>query len=93
MREAAQQPADALEVSRSGRDDVHPAVRVVHPVHRDLVDPQAAAFGQHQQFGVEEPSGVGDVGQQALRHVGPNRLEPALRVGEAGREVDFRIRL
>ncbi len=65
--EPAQQPADALEVGGGGGHDVDPAVRVVDPVHRDLVDAQAAAFGEHQQFGVEEPAGVGDVGQQFAR--------------------------
>ena len=81
--EATQQSSDALEVGGRGGDDVHPAVRIVHPVHRHFVDAQAAAFGEHQQFGVEEPSGVGDIRQQALCDVGADRLEPALRVGEA----------
>ncbi len=53
-----------------------------------------AAFGKHQQFGVEEPTGVGDVGKQSLRDVGADRLEPALRVARsARRESDLRIRL
>ena len=87
--EAAQQAPDALEIGGRRGDDVHPAVRVVHPVHRDFVDPQAAALGQHQQFGVEEPPGVGDVGQQLPGDIGADRLESALRIGEARRECGF----
>ena len=56
--------ADALEVGGRGGHDVDPAVGVVDPVDRHLVDAQPAALGQHQQFGVEEPAGVGDVRQQ-----------------------------
>ena len=47
-----------------GRDDVHPAVGVVDPVDRHLVDPQPGPLGQHQQLGVEEPAGVLDQRQQ-----------------------------
>ena len=65
-------------------DDVDPAVRVVDPVHRHLVDAQPAALGQHQQLGVEEPAGVLDQRQQPVRHVGPDGLEAALGVGEPG---------
>ena len=83
--EATQESSDAFEVSGGGGDDVDPAVRVVHPVHRHFVDPQAAALREDQQLGVEEPPGVGDVGQQSLGDVRADRLEAALRVGEAAR--------
>ena len=48
-----------------------------------LVDTQAAALGEHQQFGVEEPAGVRDMRQQPLGDVGADGLEAALRVGKA----------
>jgi len=57
------------------------------------VDTQAAALPRAQQLGVEEPSGVGDMRQQALGDIGADGLESALRVGEARASVDFRIRL
>ena len=67
-----------------GGDDVDSAVRIVDPVDGHLVDAQPAALGQHQQFGVEEPAGIADVGQQALGDVGADGLESALGVGELG---------
>ena len=63
--------------------------RVVDPVHRHLVDPQPGAFGEDQQFGVEEPAGVCDVREQPVCDVGADRLETALRVGESGGERGF----
>ena len=82
---APQQPRDA----RAGRrarscDDVDARVGVVDPVDRHLVDAQAVALGQHEQLGVEEPALVLDSRQQLARDVGADRLEAALRVGEAG---------
>jgi hypothetical protein len=47
------------------------------------VDPQADPFGDDQQFGVEEPAGVGDQGKQFACDVGPHRLEAALGIGES----------
>ena len=71
--EATQQPRDALEIGGRGGHDVNPAVRIVDPVHRHFVDAQSNAFGQHQQLGVEEPPGVGDVREQCAvrRRRGP----------------------
>ena len=66
-----------------GRDDVDTAVGVVDPVDRHLVDAQPGALGQHEQLGVEEPAAVLDERQQLPGAVGPDRLEAALRVGEA----------
>ena len=89
QRAGGQRPADPghpLAGRRPRWPDVHPGVRVVHPVHRHLVDPQPGPLGQHQQFGVEEPAGVLDQRQQPAAHVGPHRLEPALRVGEPGEQ-------
>ena len=80
---AAQQPRDALEVVDRGADDVDARVGVVDPVDRHLVDPQPAALGEHEQLGVEEPAVVADVGEQAVERVAADRLEAALRVGEA----------
>ena len=87
--EATQQPRDALEIGGRGGHDVNPAVRIVDPVHGHFVDAQSDAFGQHQQLGVEEPPGVGDVREQALCDVGADRLEATLRIGETGRQGGF----
>ena len=57
--------------------------RSSNPVHRDLVDAQPGAFGQHEQFGVEEPAGVLGERKQRPRLVAPDGLEAALRVREA----------
>ncbi len=78
------EPGDAAQVGPRGREDVDPAVRVVDPVDRNLVDPRPGAFGQHQQFGVEEPPVVLDQRQQFAGHIRANRLEAALGVGEPG---------
>jgi hypothetical protein len=73
-----------FEVVPDGADDVDSGVGVVHPVDRDLVDPQTGALGEQQQFGVEEPCLVLDSGEQGLDHLAPSRLESALGVGELG---------
>jgi hypothetical protein len=77
------QPGDPAQVIGHGLRDRDSRIEVVHPVHRDLVDPQAGPFGQHEQLGVEEPAGVLDQRQQLGRHVRTDRLEPALGVREA----------
>ena len=51
------------------RSEVDPAVRVVDPVDRHLVDPQPGPLGEHQQLGVEEPRVVLDQRQHLARHV------------------------
>jgi hypothetical protein len=48
------------------------------------VGAQTSALGQHQQRGVEEPTLIDNGPQQALRDLGANGLEAALRVAEAG---------
>ena len=83
LGEAAQQPRDALEVGGRGGHDVDPAVGIVHPVDRHLVDTQPSPLSDHQQFGVEKPPGVPHQRQQPLGHITPHRLETALRVGES----------
>ena len=70
------------QVLQRGRDDVDAAVRVVAPVDWHLVNAQVTAFGEGEQFGVEEPRRVLDERQQFGGHVGPDRLEPALGVAE-----------
>ncbi len=77
------QPPDAAQVVDRGLPDVHPRVDVVGPVDRDLVDPQRVPFGEDEQLGVEEPRLVLDHRQEDASDVGPDRLEPALGVGEA----------
>src|SRR6266581_5091184 len=81
--EAGSEPGHAAQVGQGGGDDVDARVEVVDPVHRDLVDPQTGAFGQHEQFGVEKPAGVPGEREQCPRLVAPDRLEAALRVGKA----------
>lgn len=76
------EPPDAEQVLARGVDDVDAAVRVIDPVHRNLVDAQTGPLGEHQQFGVEEPLPVVHQRQQTARHVGAHRLEAALGVGE-----------
>ena len=68
------------------RDDVDTGVGIVDPVDRHLVDPEAGALGQHEELGVEEPAAVLDQREQLPGAVGADRLEAALRVGEAGPE-------
>ena len=80
------EPGHALQVAHRGRNDVDASVGVVDPVDGHLVDPQAASLRQHQQLGVEEPSGVFDLGDQRRRHITTDRLEPALRIGEVSAE-------
>ena len=78
----AEQAHDAPQVVAGGAQHVDPAVGVVDPVDRHLVDAVAVPLGQHEEFGVEEPVVVGDERHQAAGHLGPGRLEPALGVGE-----------
>ena len=85
-RQRPAHPGDALEVVLRGLHDVDPGIGVVHPVDRDLVDPQSAALGQDQQLGVEEPAGVLHQRQQLPGDIGADGLEPALGVGEPGRQ-------
>ena len=61
----------------------HPRVGVVDPVDRHLVDAQAAALGEHQQLGVEEPAVVAHLSSRPSSDVAANGLEAALGVGEA----------
>ena len=79
---AARRRADPPARSRRCRR----ASRVVHPVDRHLVDPEAGALGQHEQLRVEEPAPVLDEREQQPRPVGADRLEAALRVAEPGGE-------
>jgi hypothetical protein len=53
-RPGLEHTGDALEVGNRGGDDVDAAVRVVHPVDGNLVDPKPGPLGQHQQLRVEE---------------------------------------
>ena len=50
------------------------------------MDAQAGAFGEYEQFGVEEPAGVLHEWEQAVGDVGAYGFEPALGVGEPGAE-------
>ena len=77
------QARDAAQVLDRGAHDVDARVGVVDPVDRDLVDAQAAALGEHEQLGVEEPAVVADVVEQAPGRRRRHGLEAALRIGEA----------
>ena len=79
QRAAGQRPAepgDAAQVGQRRGHDVDPAVGVVHPVDRHLVDTQSGPLGDHQQLGVEEPPGVLHQRQQPLGDVAPDALKP-----------------
>ena len=58
------------QVGPRGAGDVHPAVGVVDPVDRDLVDAEPVVLGEHQQLGVEEPASSSTSGEQPPRDVG-----------------------
>jgi hypothetical protein len=73
---------DATQVGNGGRHDVHPRIRIVHPVDGHLVNTKTSTFGDHQQFGIEEPLLVGDKWQQLPSAIGADRFEAALRIGE-----------
>src|SRR3954454_19771172 len=75
--------ATPLQVVDRGADDVDARIRVVDPVDWNLVDAQAAALGQDEQLGVEEPAVVADVVEQAGQRGGAHGLEAALGVGES----------
>ena len=79
-------PYDPAQIAQGGGHHVDPGVGVVDPVHRDLVDAQPGPLRQHEQFRVEEPARVRGERQQRLGRVRADRLEPALRVGEARAE-------
>ncbi len=82
-----QRPSEAhhaAEVVQGGAHEVHPAVGVVGPVDRHLVDPQAGALGEHQELGVEEPRLILHQGQQRGGGVRADRLEATLSVAETG---------
>ena len=80
------EPHDPAQIAQGGGHHVDPGVGVVDPVHRDLVDAQPGPLRQHEQFRIEEPACVGGERQQSPGRVRADRLEPALRVGEAGAE-------
>ena len=82
--ECSPEAGDPAKVGDRGLHDVDPAVGIVDPVDRHLVDAQPGALGEHQQLGVEEPGLVLDQRQQLAGGVGPDRLETALGVGEIG---------
>ncbi len=81
--ESASQPGDSPQILASGRHDVDAGVGVVDPVDRNLMDPHPGAFGQREQFGVEEPGVVLHQRQQNVGAIGSNGLEPALSVAES----------
>ena len=80
------EPHDPAQIAQGGGHHVDPGVGVVDPVHRDLVNAQPGPLRQHEQFRVEEPARVRGERQQGPGRVRADRLEPALRVGEAGAE-------
>ena len=71
---------DAAQVTERGGDDVHPRIRIVHPVHRHFADAQAESLGRDQQLGVEEPLLVLDQREQLQRGVAIDGLEATLGV-------------
>src|SRR5207253_4208277 len=85
--ERAAQAPEPGQVARDRRHELDARVEVLDPVDGHLVDPHAVPLGEEQQLGVEEPAVVGDEWQEVPGGVGPERLEPALRVREAGAEA------
>src|SRR5205814_930051 len=83
------QAEDAFEVVGGGFDDVDRGVGVVDPVDGDFVGAQAGALGEDEEFGVEEPAGVQDVGEQLAGDVGADGFEAALGVAEFRGEGAF----
>ena len=79
--------SNTLEVVPHGAGDAHPAVGVLHPLNRHLVQPHVHVAREEQQLGVEEPAIVFDEGEERLRRIGAQRLEPALRVVKGGRNA------
>ena len=75
-------PPDTAQVVLGGRDDAHPRIGVVDPVHRDFSDPQTQALCRDQQLGVEEPLVVLNERQEFRRRVTAEGLEAALRITE-----------
>jgi hypothetical protein len=70
---------DPGQICAGGSDDVDPAVGVIHPVDRHLVDAQAHSLGEPAELGVEEPPVILDQRQPTLSD-GPDGLEAALRI-------------
>ena len=92
-REASQQPRDALEIGGRGRDDVDPAVRVVDPVHRDLVDPQAArSASTSSSVSKNHPVSV-TWGSSRCATSARIALNPHCASEKRAARADFRIRL
>ena len=84
--EPPQHPERPAQVVDGSAPDVDPAVGVVDPVDRHLVDAQPVVLGEQQQLRVEEPVVVLDERQQRAGDIGTQGLEPALRVVHAGLE-------
>ena len=78
--------AGAAQVLERGAGHVHPAVGVVDPVDRHLVDAESVVLGEHEQLGVEEPAVVLDRGQEPAGDVGAHGLEATLRITHPGGE-------
>src|SRR5581483_3000216 len=77
------QSPDAPQVAEGGGQEVDPGIRILDPVNRHLMYSHMPALCSHQELGVEKPRVISDQGQEVLRHVGADRLESALRIGEA----------
>ena len=87
--ETAQQPCDALEIGGRGRHDVNPAVGIVDPVHRDLVDAQTRCARPAPAARCRRTIRCRRCAAASVRDVGTDRLEAALRIGEPGGQGGF----
>ena len=68
---------------RAVGDDVDAGVGIVDPVHRHLVDAQARALGQHEQFRVEEPAASSTSGSSSRARSARIALNPHCASGSA----------
>ena len=63
-----------------------PGIRVVDPVHRYLMDPEAVALSLNEEFGVEEPGLILDHVQEGVHGIATHGLESTLGIGESAPE-------
>lgn len=83
---SCQLQAETPQTSQVGErrgGNVDARIGVVHPVDGNLVDAEPIVLGDHEQFRVEEPTGVLDERHEPGDELSAQGLEAALSVGEA----------
>src|SRR5580700_1407377 len=79
----AEQSQHAAKVGERGSRYVDTRVRVLDPLHGNLLDAHAGTLRDDKQLGVEEPSLVAHDRHELVRDLRAHRLEPALGVAKA----------